>query len=109
VTPGAEQEGLLLDSVVFYVTVSSSGAGVLADFRREMDAKVRPDQRVGLVQLFGRTRGGVSGPEVSRQLMRIVAGQVPKLPREQQIRPFLGDEGAPGTVKVEMFLMTGTP
>jgi hypothetical protein len=109
VTPGAEQEGLLLDSVVFYVTVSSSGAGVLADFRREMDAKVRPDQRVGLVQLFGRARGGVSGPEVSRQLMRIVAGQVPKLPREQQIRPFLGDEGAPGTVKVEMFLMTGTP
>ncbi|CAL9494419.1 hypothetical protein SUDANB95_03285 [Actinosynnema sp. ALI-1.44] len=102
------QEGLVLESVVFFVNVPPGGAGVLDAFRGELDARVLPNQRVGLVQLFGVPRGGTSGPDVSRELMRAVVGQVPKLPREQQIRPFLGDEGGPGTVKVELFLMTGT-
>lgn len=105
---GVRQEGLVLESVVFFVDVPPGGAGVLDAFRRELDARVLPNQRVGLVQLFGVPRGGTSGPDVSRELMRAVVGQVPRLPREQQIRPFLGDEGGPGTVKVELFLMTGT-
>ncbi|MEJ2857634.1 MULTISPECIES: hypothetical protein [unclassified Saccharothrix] len=107
-SPGVQQEGLVLESVVFFVDVPPGGAGVLDAFRREMDGRVLPDQRIGLVQLFGVPRGSVSGPDVSRELMRAVVGQVPKLPREQQIRPFLGDEGGPGTVKVELFLMTGS-
>ncbi|GAA0249934.1 hypothetical protein GCM10010492_57570 [Saccharothrix mutabilis subsp. mutabilis] len=105
---GVQQEGLVLESVVFFVAVPPGGAGVLDAFRGELDARVLPNQRVGLVQLFGVPRGGTSGPDVSRELMRAVVGHVPKLPREQQIRPFLGDEGGPGTVKVELFLMTGT-
>lgn len=107
-TSAARQEGLVLESVVFFVDVPAGGAGVLDAFGREMDARVLPDQRVGLVQLFGVPRGSVSGPDVSRELMRAVVGRVPKLPREQQIRPYLGDEGGPGTVKVELFLMTGS-
>jgi hypothetical protein len=107
-TPAAQQEGLVLESVVFFVDVPAGGAGVLDAFRREMDARVLPNQRIGLVQLFGVPRGSVSGPDVSRELMRTLVGQVPKLPREQQIRPYLGDEGGPGTVKVELFLMTGS-
>ncbi|WP_309115460.1 hypothetical protein [Saccharothrix sp.] len=107
-TTGVQQEGLVLESVVFFVDVPAGGAGVLEAFRNQMDARVLPNQRVGLVQLFGVPRGATSGPDVSRELMRAVVGQVPKLPREQQIRPFLGDEGGPGTVKVELFLMTGS-
>ncbi|MBM7773991.1 hypothetical protein JOD54_004195 [Actinokineospora baliensis] len=104
-TPTAS--GLRLDTVVFFVLVPANGAGALESFQDQLNALLGPDQRIGLILLFGKERGGFSGTDVSRQLTDIVVGRVPRLPRVEQIRPYLGDEGAPGTVKVELFLMTG--
>jgi hypothetical protein len=36
----------------------------------------------------------------------LVAAGIPQLPRVEQIRTYLGDDGPPGTVEVELFLLT---
>lgn len=106
-TPPASEQGLRLDTVTFAVLVPADGTGVVEEFRAKLVEKVGQDQRIGLVLLFGVGRDGRAGPEVSRQLMDIIVAAVPQVPRPEQIRPYLGDEGPPGTVTVELFLLTG--
>lgn len=103
-TTGTNELGLRLDTVTFMVFPS---AGMVEEFRTSLAGQVAPNQSVGLALLFGVADGGRSGTQVSAGLRDlIVAAGIPQMPSGEYIRPYLGDEGGPGAVKVELFLLT---
>jgi hypothetical protein len=106
-TGDAHQTGLRVDTKVFTVHVPPNGAGAVEGFVAGLGQNVGPDERIGLILLFGTPGDGRTGTGVSAQLRDLlVAAAVPGLPRIEQMRTYLGDEGPPGTVEVELFLLT---
>jgi len=107
----AAPEGLSLTTESFIMHVDPSGAGVVDEFRRDLAAKVGADGRVGLVLLFGRSRDPFTptqGTVVSQQLKDLVVpAGLPQLRTMNDMRAYLGSDGAPGDVKVELFLLNG--
>ncbi|MGW4211220.1 hypothetical protein ACWEIJ_24730 [Lentzea sp. NPDC004789] len=104
-------EGLSLTTESFIMHVDPSGAGVVEEFGRNLAAKVGADGRVGLVLLFGRSRDPFTptqGTVVSQQLKDLVVpAGLPQLRTMNDMRAYLGSDGAPGDVKVELFLLNG--
>lgn len=104
-------EGLSLTSKSFTMHVDASGAGVLEEFRRLLDSKVGADGRVGLILVFGKSREPsvpTRGTLVSQQLKDLVVpAGLPQLRTMNDMRAYLGSDGAPGDVKVELFLLNG--
>lgn len=104
---GTNELGLRLDTVIFTVSGADDGTGAVEEFRDLLAEKVGPDHTVGLALMFGVADGGRSGTQVSARLRDlVVAARIPQLPSAEFIRPYLGDEGGPGAVKVELFLLT---
>jgi hypothetical protein len=110
-TSAAAPEGLSLTTESFIMHVDPSGEGVVDEFRRNLAAKVGADGRVGLVLLFGRSRdpfAPTQGTVVSQQLKDLVVpAGLPQLRTMNDMRAYLGSDGAPGDVKVELFLLNG--
>jgi hypothetical protein len=105
--PGTNELGLRLDTVIFMVSLSGDGSGAVEEFRNLLTERVGPNHTVGLALLFGVADGGSSGTQVSGRLRDlIVAARIPQMPSAEFIRPYLGDEGGAGAVKVELFLLT---
>ncbi|NKE63836.1 hypothetical protein FXN61_46905 [Lentzea sp. PSKA42] len=104
-------EGLLLTSESFTMHVDPSGAGVVDEFRRKMVDVVGVDGRVGLILVFGKSRDPsvpTQGTLVSQQLKDLVrSAGLPQLRSMNDMRAYLGSEGAPGDAKVELFLLNG--
>ncbi|MGD9531253.1 MAG: hypothetical protein AB7L91_18085 [Dehalococcoidia bacterium] len=103
--------GVLLDTVEFVLFVEPGGAGAdtIARFNRELERVVGPKREVGLALLFGVSRDEepLNGTLVSQRLKDLVGGQ-PQLSKAADIRSYIGgrDDGGPGDVKVELFLLT---
>ncbi|MET8758764.1 hypothetical protein [Lentzea sp. NPDC004782] len=110
-TSAVAPEGLSLTTESFIMHVDPTGAGVVDEFRRNLAAKVGADGRVGLVLLFGRSRdpfAPTQGTVVSQQLKDLVVpAGLPQLRTMNDMRAYLGSDGAPGDVKVELFLLNG--
>lgn len=107
----AAPEGMLVTTETFTMHVNPSGEGVVDEFRRNLDAKAGANGRVGLVLLFGRSRdpsAPTQGTLVSGQLKDLVqAAGLPQLRTMNDMRAYLGSEGRPGDVEVELFLLNG--
>lgn len=107
-----QDQGVLLTPVAFVIPVpEGDGAGTVQRFRADLARAVGPDRSVGLALLFGVSRNPgqpLAGTAVSRRLADLVR-DLPELERAADIRPYLGarDDGAPGEVRVELFLLTG--
>lgn len=106
-------EGLSLETAKFTMFVPADGQGVVETFREQLVAKVGPDARVGLVLLFGVSRNSnqpIQGTLVAQRLKELIepAG-IPQLRTTADIRAYLGgrEDGQPGDVTVELFLLTG--
>ncbi|GAA4979871.1 hypothetical protein WHI96_11485 [Pseudonocardia tropica] len=111
---GREDQGVLLTPVTFVLPVPAGddGGGTVARFRTDLARVVGPDRSVGLALMFGVSRDPdrpLAGTAVSRRLVELVR-DLPELERAADIRPYLGDseDGAPGEVRVELFLLTGS-
>jgi hypothetical protein len=107
----AAQEGLSLTTRSFVMPVDASGVGVVDEFRRRLLDEVGPDARVGLVLVFGKSRDPsvpTQGTLVSQQLKDLVVpAGLPQLSTMNDMRAYLGSDGAPGDAKVELFLLGG--
>ncbi|SFR24784.1 hypothetical protein SAMN04488564_10868 [Lentzea waywayandensis] len=107
----AAPEGLSLTTRSFIMSVDGSGTGVVDEFRRRLLDEVGPDGRVGLILVFGKSRDPsvpTQGTLVSQQLKDlVVAAGLPQLSTMNDMRAYLGSEGAPGDAKVELFLFNG--
>lgn len=104
-------EGLSLTTRSFVMHVDPSGDGVVDEFRRRLADEVGADARVGLVLVFGKSRDPsvpTRGTLVSQQFKDLVlpAG-LPQLRTMNDMRAYLGSDGEPGDVKVELFLLNG--
>jgi len=111
--PPPSPEGILLKSVKFTMPVPVNGDGVVERFRQELDKAVGANGRVGLILLFGVSRNPsepMEGTGVSGRLKELITpAGLPQLRSTVDIRPYLGgnDDGQPGDVTVELFLLTG--
>ncbi|MEU3643282.1 hypothetical protein AB0E59_07890 [Lentzea sp. NPDC034063] len=107
----AAPEGLSLTTKSFIMSVDGSGAGVVDEFRRRLLDEVGPDARVGLILVFGKSRDPsvpTQGTLVSQQLKDLVVpAGLPQLRTMNDMRAYLGSDGAPGDAKVELFLLGG--
>ncbi|MDX8146920.1 hypothetical protein SK854_32730 [Lentzea sp. BCCO 10_0061] len=107
----ASPEGLSLTTKSFIMSVDGSSAGVVDEFRRRLLDEVGPDARVGLILVFGKSRDPsvpTQGTLVSQQLKDLVVpAGLPQLSTMNDMRAYLGSDGAPGDAKVELFLLGG--
>jgi hypothetical protein len=106
-------EGLALKTDKFTMFVPADGQRVVETFTERLVAKVGPNARVGLVLLFGVSRSPdqpLQGSLVAQRLKELIepAG-IPQLRAAVDIRAYLGgrEDGQPGDVTVELFLLTG--
>jgi hypothetical protein len=110
VKPGSQQ-GIGLTPVKFVMPVESSDDAVLRTFVSELDRRVGPDGKVGLILLFGTSRNPsapVQGIRISERVKAIIGGAgIPQLRTIAEIRPYFGGDGTPGSLTVELFLLTG--
>jgi hypothetical protein len=128
--PPANPEGVKLETVKFNVHVDSDDAGTTHRFMEMLEKNVNRGQTPGFIMLFGvsLTNNPVEGVAVARRLKTLIKAQAnvqaqqvnvqdqPQLAKvndakaddDSLIRPYLGgrNDGPPGDVKVELFLLT---
>lgn len=108
-TPGTEQ-GLALTSVTFTMPVPEDDRAVVDTFAGELGRLTPARAKVGLVMLFGKSLDAdpVDGVGVSRRVSALLgSADLPQLRSALEIRTYFGGDGPPGSVTVELFLMTG--